>query len=208
MDKSEVFKMTIAELGFSPNTRNKLVELVLYEGDGNICFDRAFGSQKTRLALCNEWAPRLTVSQLIAAYTRKIARDACRHPFIPKADKQLADKLVSLGLTQLDWIALPPASISDELLRRLGPEAVRKLPVLVLGTLSHSALNFLERELQKEAPDITVSDFIQFPRMRVIDGVKSSVESTRQRLLRIGFGCDSEFFTKGARLGVREVCLQ
>ena len=116
--------------------------------------------------------------------------------------RSFSQKLVELGMTQLDWIALPNSTVTTTMLKRLGKEKLRSLSVLVLDTLSSTALERLRWHTKKDVRETTIQDLLDFNPLedrRHMDRsfVRSFAQSflnTRNRLLELGFRYEDGLF--------------
>lgn len=212
MKKEKVLALSISELGFTSDARNLWVEQVLQHGDPN--FQRDFSEKGLRTL--KEWAQKLTVRELMEAIDAERAkRGESRYKRrLGSAEKQLIDKLVECGLTQLDWVELPSSTVTTDMLQRLGKENVCSLPARVLCTLSQRALHFLGCEVLQNyspsPPDFTIQNLLNVPLGGLGKGVWStsgiwkqfntSVVKTRQKLREIGFRYeDGPFLQDGTK---------
>ena len=78
----------------------------------------------------------------------------------PKWFKEACEKLIQIGLTRVEWIALPSSTVSLDALRSLGKEDLLKKRVLMLGTLSYKALKAVSSQLGKFPHLVTIEDLL------------------------------------------------
>ena len=121
---------------------------------------------------------------------------------MPRWFKEIRNKLISMGLTRLEWVALPVQTLSPKKLKSLGKEALLQKSVLMLGTISVSTLNAMADQFGKLPHLITIGDIL--PLTEYEWGYKTdyamSAFLTCRKLSKIGFGFeDGRFMQFGTR---------
>lgn len=204
MKIEKIRAMKIAYVGLSSTTRNNWVQkmMITMHPEMYPSFQNAYGQEWRKL--CAEWAQKLTVGELIDFLDNQFQRHKDRMYFVSELDrseKQFVDKLIQLGMTQLDWVVLPSSTVTIKMLKQLGKKKIGECSILVLGTLSSSALRSIksaEERLDKKLLDFTIDDFLATPatawRGEYGREFKDSVAKTRQKLIQIGFRYEDGIF--------------
>ncbi len=208
MRKEKILALPIAELGLSATASNNWAERLKEQEDPEL----EFGWGDRRRRLCEELARQFTVKDLIADVDEQI-QDVSDY-FLSWNEyfwigRQLRDKLVELGLTQLDWIVLPNRTVTIEMLKRLGKKNLLRYSILVLGTLSSKAISSLQYEQQKMACQITIRDLLNISlrtwKEREGSNFSTSIANTRQRLRELGYNYgDGVFLQDGTKRQLAE----
>lgn len=193
-DISQIMARTIASLGYSVTTRNSVViQIKKYKYPK----DKFKLGDKKYYELCEQLAKQFTVKDLISAYDASPCyyRGGYMHPF-PQISERISCRLVKLGLTHLDWKALPINTVTTQMLRRLGKKELLGRSILLLGTLSFIALRELVKYFNKDLLDITIRDLTGTSEETWdwSGNLKRSIAKTRQKLLEIGFRYEDGIF--------------
>lgn len=215
MKSERVMALSLAKLGLTVQGRNRWVAYVKKQKDPD--FDLPWNSKG--LSLLKQWANEVTVRDVVDAL------EASLHPLpsdLRKFDKKLVKRLVELGMTQLDWIALPNTTVTTAALRRLGKEKLRSLSILVLDTLSSKALQYFLFSLEsgnrgkKSLREVTIQHLLDFNAAEGLYGsplkthlfltqFAGSFHSTRCKLLELGFRYeDGRFLQAGTKRRLAE----
>lgn len=206
-DKSRIMARTIASLGCSAQARNLMISAIM--GQKNLEFDSSMSNYKER-KLYEQSAKQFTVKDFLDAedaYLRSWIEEWRQGPLLqrlrtPRISKEISRKLVKTGLTQLDLIFLPNATITNQMLRRLGKKELFGRSIFILGTLSSTALVAIEKYFKKHPLEITIRDFINTSE-KMWDRygtLKKSVSKIRQKLREISFSYkDGIFLQEGTK---------
>lgn len=161
MNKEKILGMTIKELSLSSSLHTlRAVQWIITFLDP--------GKEKEDRKRLLELASELKVADLISAW------DKTSSPYLswsldysqrspvntPKWFKEACEKLIQIGLTRVEWIALPSSTVSLDALRSLGKEDLLKKRVLMLGTLSYKALKAVSSQLGKFPHLVTIEDLL------------------------------------------------
>jgi hypothetical protein len=203
-------KLTINQLGFTSNLRNSLVVLMVQRlGRGQV---NQLTSPSARRRQCEALGDEFTVRDLMDVINHWHQQNQQLHgiiPFVPQVERAIADKLIAQGFTQLDWVALPPSTVTVPMLQALGKRRIKGYSVLVLGTLSHKALRVLEKVTELHSPNITIGQLLQLSRYAIrrehYGDIGMSLDNTRAKLIEIGFGYkDGPFIQAGTKRELAE----
>lgn len=210
MKSEQIMALSLAELGLSAKGRNNWTQCVLKQRDPD--FDEfAYGRGYSRFL--QQQSEQITVGELIKTleeHWQPIPKDLRMHA------RNLQRRLVELGLTQLDWVALPNSTINHQMLVKLSKEDLRKRSILLLSTLSLPSLLGITRDLRKCTRDTTIEDLLNYDpfegemRPRLVMNLfglmfEKSFKSTRQLLIECGFRYeDGIFLQAGTRRQLAE----
>jgi len=201
-DISRIMARTIASLDCSSQAQNEMVKLIVKHKELEIEFHSYDSLSYKRL---NELAKQFTVKDFLDAEDASLRiwlKEERQNSSwllrlrIPRLSKEISRKLVKAELTQLDLILLPSATVTTQMLQRLGKKELLERSILMLSTLSSTALMAIQEYFKKHPFEITIRDFINTSKeMWDQHGtLKKSISKTRQRLLKIGLGYEDGIF--------------
>lgn len=193
METDKILNLTIAKLNLSKRSQNALIrQMIKYVGNHE---ELAFFYENETRAI-TKWALRLTVIDVINKYNCPLQRSRCNLWLI-----EFQDKLIELGLTKLDWLALPNITLVGKL-RSENKGDFKKRSILILDTVSGQMLNFLENHLDKKPKEITIEELLaeSTKKWETFHDFGRSLFNTRRKLIEIGLKYeDGVFLQEGTR---------
>ena len=195
MNRKKLFVTPIADLALTSNSRNAWV----FRLKTHKVPEFLFGWGASRIRLCKEFSFQFTVQDVVDCFNEE-KRAGHKRGWSWFDGNELGGEMVfalrNLGLTSLDWAAIPGAT--TEQLKRAGKKLVRQQSVLLLSTLSSKAIRNLERLLNKLALDISVENLLGVSRRawerHDSSNFGKSILKTWALLREVGFGYDDGVF--------------
>lgn len=214
MKKEEVLKMTLGQLGFHTNTRNRLIDNVVrrwdHLNDTNLCHELHYVAgdtfeprpQKKILASYCVWAEKITVAEVMEA--------VCNNggTFLKgSSETAFGKKVEQLGLTKEDWSCLPKRTLKSAISGDENKAGLLQKNILALGTVSNIFLKkikyFLKYELVERGEykgcdfsemEITIEKFITLYNPDRHEELLPSAKKTREKLVSLGFRYEDGIF--------------
>lgn len=205
MKSERIMNLKIRTLGFN-YIRMKAVVLYLLDklktynnGQSEITPEEKDKRFKLTSKQIKKWASIFTVKDAILASGVRIDWGQC-----PRWQVEFRDKIMELGLTKIDWIALPVMNkiAFTKLLRALGKNELKKCSILLIKTPSGKMLEYLECMVKKESAEaITIGELLNVhPNGWSFVNFGWCVSQMRQKLLELGFKYeDGIFLQEGTR---------
>lgn len=199
MDKAEIRACLLADLGLTAEGCNTLVRDLKLSEDPNF----QFGYGNTRRSNCRQLAQEYTAENAINFIdTVKLNQwfsKGCSWCDLDQLYKTFIERLVELGMTQLDWIELPNSTITLEMVAKLGKKKLWEQSVLLLKAPSNVVIRKLESIHEKPAPEVTIEDLLATTE-HALDEVASncarSLSKTRATLKLLGFKYEDGIFLR------------
>ncbi len=144
----------------------------------------------------------VTIRHVLQSLDEKTEKDSR----VRRRDRHLIGYLARAGFTRLDSISMPATTVNVEKLKSFSKEEIKKLDVLVLGTLSYIARDHIierfrlypEYEALRTPGKLSIGALCMLTEWYYTEKYcKRSVQKTRRTLLALGFGpADGPFLTK------------
>jgi hypothetical protein len=197
MKTNAILVMTVAELHLDPRVQNAIVRR-MHSVTG--IFNAPRVPHLHKRTFLEELAHRFTVADVIDAHNTPIAWSQCQLWLA-----NFRDKVASLGLTKLEWIALPYESAREKF-ASIGKEKLKKKSALILEP-SRKMLVALNNagsfdDVRGDLQKITIGDLLTVsPKsLRHFKNFQQSFVKVCQRLLEMGFTYeDGAFLQEGTR---------
>ncbi len=195
MTKDEIMALTLSDLTLTAQARKTLIQCYVWQ-------EIAEDSQKTRMQR-HQLAKSTTVGQMIEAMDREQEENLRRNSLCPddSARKQFKSELVKRGLTRLDWIQLPQASLTLKCMQSVSREDWLTKPVILLGTIPERIISDITRVIvddyksSRVRPTLTIQELLECPKKYCHSHISElQVAKTRLILRQLGFTYEDGWF--------------
>lgn len=191
--KVDILSIKLADLNFGKLRLRAAVKWLLQQ-----IFPGKFEVDKLSDESIVEWAAKLVVADVINTNKGLMGWETASAWLI-----DFRDKVISLGMTQLDWIALSSQTVTSEMLKSLGKEELKKRSAILLNTHSGMIIKFLADYSGRSIEEITIGELLDLSEMDWLRCGKNfwyCASKTRKKLREIGFSYeDGIFLQEGTR---------